>query len=237
MPGAAHSYEIVNGYDDAGPFTAARVHCSRCPVEFQKPITKGTSNSNKLHKSFERLGWKLVWGNPNQSLCPNCNRRNHAAKVTERVAKLVANVTGHKVPVEIIDTETGVSSTMPAHPATTKTNGAASPSIAPTADQKAKIRVLLDGHFDDAAGCYLDGYNDQRIADEVGVPRAAVERIREAAYGPIKSNPEFEAIRAALGAARAEAERCFTEAKAAVDAVHALDKRVTALAEKMGLRL
>ena len=65
----------------------------------------------------------------------------------------------------------------------------------PTPDQRTKIRQLLDGHFDDAKGCYLDGYSDQRVGQELGVPWAMVTKIREAAYGPIRSDPEIEAIK------------------------------------------
>lgn len=60
-----------------------------------------------------------------------------------------------------------------------------------TTDQRVKIRSLLDKHFDDGVGRYLDGYSDQKIADAVGVPRVVVEGIREPGYGPIKIDPEI----------------------------------------------
>lgn len=67
-----------------------------------------------------------------------------------------------------------------------------------TPAEKRKVRELLDGHFDEELGAYLDGYSDERIAAEVMAPRAAVTKIREDAYGPIKVDPELQAIRERL---------------------------------------
>jgi len=53
---------------------------------------------------------------------------------------------------------------------------------------------MLDKHFDDKAGHYLDGKSDQTIADELKVPRIFIERIREAAYGPIRVDPEVQKL-------------------------------------------
>lgn len=76
-----------------------------------------------------------------------------------------------------------------------------------TNDQRVLIRNLLDKHFDDAVGTYLDSMSDAAIAEKAGVPRVVVERIREAAYGPIKVDPEIQAIRTELAALKAAAEK------------------------------
>jgi len=76
-----------------------------------------------------------------------------------------------------------------------------------TNDQRVLIRNLLDKHFDDAVGAFLDGMTDATIAEKAGVPRVVVERIREAAYGPIRVDPEIQAIRAELAALKAQAEK------------------------------
>lgn len=75
---------------------------------------------------------------------------------------------------------------------------------APTNDQRLKIRTLLDKHFDDAKGRYLDGYTDQRVGAEVDVPWAAVTAIREAAYGPLRVDPEVDALQRAVAAIEAD---------------------------------
>lgn len=76
-----------------------------------------------------------------------------------------------------------------------------------TNDQRVLIRNLLDKHFDDAVGTFLDGMSDAAIAEKAAVPRVVVERIREAAYGPIKVDPEIQAIRTELAAVKAAAEK------------------------------
>jgi len=79
-----------------------------------------------------------------------------------------------------------------------------------TADEKSRVRRLLDEHFDDAAGTYLDDYSDQRIGTEIDVPWAAVATMRETAYGPIRENPLVAQIRSDIAEARRridEAER------------------------------
>ena len=65
-------------------------------------------------------------------------------------------------------------------------------------DERAKVRRELDAHFDDSVGMYLGGENDQRIGERLGLPWAAVAQMREAAYGPIRTDPEVEQMRAAV---------------------------------------
>lgn len=55
---------------------------------------------------------------------------------------------------------------------------------------------MLDGHFDEARGMYLEGYSDQRIGKELNIPWACVTQMREAAYGPILVDTEVENLRA-----------------------------------------
>lgn len=68
----------------------------------------------------------------------------------------------------------------------------------PTQQERIKIRQLLDHRFDDEAGCWLDGYSDQKAGEELDLPWSMVTRIREAAYGPIRVDPEVAALRAEL---------------------------------------
>jgi hypothetical protein len=63
-----------------------------------------------------------------------------------------------------------------------------------TTKERAAVRDLLDTHFDDEAGRYRNGYTDQNIGDELNIPYALVSGMREAAYGPIKSDPEIDQL-------------------------------------------
>ena len=71
-----------------------------------------------------------------------------------------------------------------------------------TADQRAKVRELIEQHFDEDKGCYLDGYSDEKIAIDVNVPRIHVEHLRDAAYGPIRISAEVIAMQKDLDALR-----------------------------------
>lgn len=62
------------------------------------------------------------------------------------------------------------------------------------ADERLQVRSLLDKHFDDGAGEYLDDMSDAKLGELVGVPWALVAAIREAAYGPIRVDPELTAL-------------------------------------------
>ena len=65
----------------------------------------------------------------------------------------------------------------------------------PSPSDKTRIRQYLDGHFDDSNGCYLDGASDQSGGQELGVPWAWVQDLREVAYGPLRENPVLTSLR------------------------------------------
>lgn len=97
---------------------------------------------------------------------------------------------------------------------------------APTEAQREKIRELLELAFDVPTGRFTDGYSDQKIAEEVNVPRLIVEQIREIAFGPIKTNPELAALRSGIAALKAQmAEHEKAHVKLASD-LAALSSRV-----------
>lgn len=88
------------------------------------------------------------------------------------------------------------------------------PDPQPTTHQRVAIRNLLDKHFDDDSHRYLEGWTDDKIAEEVKVPRVVVERIREVGYGPwVKEDPEITAIKAMI--ARIETDLAATKARLA----------------------
>lgn len=99
-----------------------------------------------------------------------------------------------------------------------------------TQQNRLAIRGLLDKHFDDGTGQYLDGMSDDKIATTLNVPRVHVEAIREAAYGAIRVNPEVAAIKAEIAQARqalSVAQKAITDQASRLDA---LDKRLAKIA-------
>lgn len=103
----------------------------------------------------------------------------------------------------------------------------------PTPNEKAKVRLLLDHHFDDAAGRYLDGYSDQRIGEETEIPWASVKLLREAAYGPLREDPVILEIRGELKSLRSAMGPAIAGAAQATATVRALEERLTAAEEKL----
>lgn len=99
-----------------------------------------------------------------------------------------------------------------------------------TPKERSAVRDLLDTHFDDEAGRYRNGYTDQGIGDELNIPYALVSGMREAAYGPIKSDPEIEAMEAAM-------ELCKIEIDTAEDHLtKAMERLETARKEHDAIR-
>ena len=69
------------------------------------------------------------------------------------------------------------------------------PTRSPTSEQRLAIRNELDKQFDDSLGMYLGDTTDQSIAEQLHVPRAWVDQIREVGYGSIRITPEMQALR------------------------------------------
>lgn len=104
-----------------------------------------------------------------------------------------------------------------------------------TPEERQRVRTLLDSQFDDSKGMYLEGYSDQRVGEEAKVPWSAVRKMREAAYGPLKTVPELEALAAEQRAIAVK----VAEATASLTALQAqsndLAKRIAGVATKMGV--
>lgn len=98
----------------------------------------------------------------------------------------------------------------PMQPAPVSSIAVIPPARNPTIKEVLAVSELLDRFFAD--GVYLDGYSDERVSKEKDIPRAIVSRIRDEGFGPIKGDPELEAIKADL--------------RAAVSLVEQLQKRV-----------
>lgn len=139
-------------------------------------ITAGTLNVEQVAKRFRALGWDVDFRHIQAAICPTCSAKK-AMKEKTRMATTPAPAA-------------------PENPA----------DRAPTPDQRAAIRRLLDTHFDDKVGGYLDGYSDQRIGKDLSIPWSWVQQLREAAYGPIRIDPAVAEAQARLAALEAGLE-------------------------------
>jgi hypothetical protein len=161
---------------DAGALaTVMRFQCVECGELLDLIVSKaahGNTNPEVIAQRAGRFGWKADAYRKNRCWCPRCAgpRKPKPAPVPIPEQGKVIPMT-QAVPIREI-----------------------------TAAQKQRVRSLLDKHFDDSIGAYLDGMTDLKVAEALGIPRTFVEQIRDAAYGPIRISPELSDARAALEA-------------------------------------
>lgn len=145
----------------------ARFVCS-CGATHDEPLNNGRLNPEAIAKRAAAAGWKADAHKPTWAECPACQAKDRSGD------------------------KPGETKIMPT---TDIRELAAKGTREPTHAERLKIRNMLDQYFDDAAGCWLEGYSDQKAGEEIGVPWALLTRIREAAYGPIRVDPELAALR------------------------------------------
>ncbi|RRY08852.1 hypothetical protein [Brucella anthropi] len=165
-----------------------RIQCSQCPAysDVSANTISGTRNIDDLLKGWKRAGW-LVGSRRNRDLCPTCysakRRRGSGGFTAEAVETIPSNSP---------DTEA-----MPVVEPTVSVNGAEPPSQ-PTFEEKRIIFAKLEEVYLDHRTGYSSDWSDQRVADDLGVPRKWVEVMRDANFGPERSD---EAIKTALAEA------------------------------------
>lgn len=184
----------------------ARVCCTECPNVYEEAVTGGRPFA-PLHtwKRARRAGWEIPSVDSRSNiLCPTCCERRHN-KARHDPDELIRSIPAP--PAEEIPS-------MPVSPMTSNKAQAPSgqPLRDPTHEERLKIRGLLDSYFDDKLGSYLSGYSDQKIGNELNVPWAIVTKIREAAYGPIRVDPEVERLSALAQSLQAEGRLLMKQA-------------------------
>jgi len=195
------AYDVVPIMRGDRSAKAVRITCAKCEAKHDFPVTGRPPPPEVVARWAVREGWQSNAWRRSACVCPACIRGK----------------TKHTLSREpILNPEKVIP--MP------ETKPAPVPREL-TQQERLKIRAILDRQFDDGAGCYLDGYSDQKIGEEVGVPWALVTKIREAAYGPIRVDPEVAALRADLTMLRRAADELS-------DKVAAMELRLAVLTKK-----
>lgn len=157
------------------PVSIVEYICDRCPQTWKEILKSGTKiNPEHIAKRARRDGW-VAPTYRGKARCPECQNQKKAAPDMSETTMLPKPNTGTKV--ELRD---------------------------PTPSEKLKIRTLLDTHFDDSKGMYLNGYSDQKVGEELNIPWAMVTKLREVAYGPIRVDPEIAEMQSELNKIRSE---------------------------------
>lgn len=167
---------------------AAVLRCANNEKHMMKiPIGAFGGNPQAIAKLFQRAGWEVDQHNKSKCFCPTCVKSSRRSRESVTVRRLPPI---NQKPTEELEKMTKPIDLTNAHPTV---DVRTIPS-----DVKMKIRNRLDENFDDEKGVYLAGYSDEKIATELDIPRSQVFAYREMAYGPLKSDPEVDAIMAAL---------------------------------------
>lgn len=215
------AYEVKSTKRPDGQYRpAAHVQCRGhgCSATTELAMSNTLNNPEWVGKEIRARGWAFDAFHAGETRCPRCLARQQRKRRGESP--------GPKSNGATILTMT---------PSRDAPPGAAAPAPQPTTDQRAAIRRALEETFDDKVGCYLDGNSDQAIGARLGLPWIMVRTIREAAYGPIKSVPELDALRTEQATLLDRAARIATEAKSIEGQAHSLGERIDAIARKFGI--
>jgi len=183
------AYEIKSTVRAGRPVTFARWWCAQCGAHEDITINAASKHNPESYARFAaNHGWSADAFKKRQCICPKCldeAAQRKAVKKGENVVKLSA--------VNDIN------------PAARK----------PSPEEKARIRAKLDALFDDSKGLYLDSASDQTIGRELDLPWAWVQQVREAAYGPLRVDPELAALKAQIEQAQKIADEAVRVAQEA----------------------
>jgi len=183
--GLATAYEVVTERADDGKMRSrARFVCQGpgCEKIYDHTIRSGEPlNSMAMVNKMRAEGWAAHHINVRDTYCPQCLA----------LAKAMNNDTNSELKKLEMKMSAQPAAPQPDTAPQKETVVALTPM---TADQRVKMRHLLEGHFDEGIGCYTDGWSDQTIAENVGVARVHVEKMREAAYGPIRITEQQKAL-------------------------------------------
>jgi hypothetical protein len=187
-------YAIVKKRDaDEGHIRSFAVFtCSNCSATIEFKQSNGRATDPEFFaKRATQLGW-VAFPRRHQSstYCPKCRGPNKRAPVDTKEDPMPPPTTLPTAPPSMLLDSTPVPSVMPGETQPVLKM----PTKELTADQRFAIRDKLEHYFDDKVGGYLENYSDQRIAELCGVPRMHVERIREAAFGPIRVDEEAQKL-------------------------------------------
>lgn len=186
---------------------AAIFTCQDCGDQHAERIPSNSLNPEALAKRARAAGWEANSHGIAGTRCPNCIHQRRRAAASTPLKK--------EAPV------TAPATVTPIQPSP------APEAREPTTQQRLNIRGKLDAVFDDQAGMYLDGYSDQKIGEELKLPWSWVAKIRDAAYGPIRVDPEIVALRAEITGLQAEHKKFgerMAQAMARLDAMTARRK-------------
>lgn len=211
-----------NGFDRVS-VPRGEKHCSAYVLTCRKCANKehvflgrhGGLPTQIVVRKFRKLGWQ-VGHNRSNDLCPA-----HAEKPREHQpnpkVQLIKNFGEMKMvqhaPRDVTANE--------------------APNVMGREDKRLIFAKLHEVYLDESKG-YSEGWTDKRVAEDLGVPRAWVEQVRNEVFGPLKENDEIRMLRDEITKA---IEKMRTQSTALLTAAEQEAKRLNSSAERLERRM
>lgn len=169
-----------------------RVTCSECTTQATMTIASyaGAYAPDLVRRHFRNKGWE-IGKKESHDLCPACvhaarERRRGKFKVVEKELPMSFKAT---TPILVKTTD--------------------APKVEPpremTREDRRLIFAKLDEHYLDEIRGYDTGWTDDRVAKDLGVPRAWVGKVRDENFGPEEGSGEILRIQQAIAELKAQA--------------------------------
>lgn len=202
--GRIFNEETITVGDAGARALAMKIICAECGgVAY---FAHQTGNSRKppiaAQQNFQSKGW-VVGNGPRKDFCPL-----HAAPA-KRKGRAAMPTNGKTIEL---------TANVPAR---------AEPPREPGIDDRRIINLKLMECYAD--GGYVTPWTDQRVADDLNVPRAWVSAVREFSFGPEGSNPLFDEFLAAQASLAAECRALSVSRIELVSVAAETDTRIKAL--------
>lgn len=186
-------FEFIHGL--RGGSIDARFACTKCPETLT--LSVGNKSPGDVAAMAQSHAWLASATRKQDALCPKCQAKKLPNNPEEDLAKFAQRQAAALNPPNPIGDTPMAATESQSEEQIVITKLSLVPR-APTVEQRAKIRNLLDNHFDDSIGRFLDGMSDRAIGEKVNVPAVVVRQIREAAYGAEKADPELASLADAI---------------------------------------
>lgn len=213
------------------PTMRYRLECSVC----REGESLGHTNigeeraADVVPQTFARRGW-TVGKTPDRDICPACTRAGRPSHVPTGAVPMA-----NPNPSPLRAVPSGMS------PASTPDKVKAEPPREMTRDERRIINAKLDEVYVDEAHGYSIGWNDDRVAADLGIARAWVAKMRDENFGPdhnievTKARGEVDRLTLEMGAASEQIEEAMKLAGSLLtkaDALRADLARLTAAATR-----
>lgn len=191
----------------------AVIRCGKCGAAETTESNGANMPPEACARFFRSRGWRVA-GSPKKDRCPACLAAEHS----------------HKPPIEENETmglskDATVVEIRPPQPGASEQ----APRQMTREDRRLIFAKLEEVYIDERVG-YCPGWNDERVAKDMAVPRAWVETIREENFGPQKAEQSAEVIELRERIEMAELGGKGLADEAARIAKQAADARVAAAA-------